>query len=88
MLKSFIFFAKQTLTLSLKRVSFLNSESNSSVIYDVTKVKKKISIDIPFMESKEGEKRLIEENWIRFLSSIENVHSLKGSSEAAARRCS
>ena len=62
MLKSFIFFAKQTLTLSLKRVSFLNSESNSSVIYDVTKVKKKISIDIPFMESKEGEKRLIEEN--------------------------
>ena len=40
------------------------------------------------MESKEGEKRLIEENWIQFLSSIENVHSLKGFSEAAARRCS
>ena len=41
MLKSFIFFAKQAFTLSLKRVFFLNSESNSSVIYDVTKVKKK-----------------------------------------------
>ena len=30
MLKSFIFFVKQTFTLSLKRVSFLNSESTSS----------------------------------------------------------
>ena len=43
---------------------------------------------ISFMESKEGEKRLIEENWIRFLSSIENGHNLEYFSEAAAWRCS
>ena len=40
------------------------------------------------MESKEGEKRLIEENWIRFLSSIENGYSLKSFLEAATWRCS
>ena len=42
---------------------------------------------IPFIKSKEGEKRLIEENWIRFLSSIEKGYSLKDVSEVHARRC-
>ena len=32
---------------------------------------------VPFMESKDRKKRLIEEKWIRFLSSVENGHSLK-----------